>query len=136
MLSLLSMIKLGALFALALVACACATPYTDADDVGEAKEAVTTYADPSAVKAAADAGVCIPGAIVVNDVPMHPVLVDGVWTMAEEGDTISRGACIVIKASTILTAEDYEGEYTNCFEGPAGILQLVEVDGVATLDNP
>jgi hypothetical protein len=93
-------------------------------------------ADPSAVKAAADAGVCIPGAIVVNDVPMHPVLVDGVWTMAEEGDTISRGACIVIKASTILTAEDYEGEYTNCFEGPAGILQLVEVDGVATLDNP
>lgn len=121
----------------ALTLSACTSPLTPgAESTGEASAAVTTYADPTAVKAAADAGTCVPGAIIVAGEPQHPVLVAGVWNMAAEGDTISRGACMQIKASVILTAEDYEGEYENCLEGPAGILQLAEVNGSATLIDP
>lgn len=125
----------GVLSVLSLSACTTNTN-TGADDVGEAREAVATYADMSAVKAAANAGTCVPGFIVVSDVPLYPVLADGVWSMSESGDEISRGACLQIKAGTILTAEDYDGEYENCIEAPAGIFQLAEVDGMARLIEP
>ena len=132
------MIKLSlSLVALALAASACVDPEPGAERAGEAQEAVTAYADMTAVKAAADSGTCVPGAIVVGGVPQYPVLADGVWSMsAEGGDYLSRGTCLQIKAGTILTAADYGGEYEGCIEAPAGIFQLVEVDGAAMLVGP
>lgn len=131
------MIKIATLVALALTASACTYPEAGAERAGEAREAVTAYADMSAVKAAADSGTCVPGHVVVDGAPQYPVLADGVWSMsADSGDYLSRGTCLQIKAGTILTAEDYGGEYENCIEAPAGIFQLAEVEGVAALIGP
>lgn len=127
---------IGAVAALSAVACTTNTN-TDAENVGEAREAFVTYANPSALVSAIqdDGATWGGGALMIADVAHYGVLAGGVWSLSTEGgDTMGRGVYRVLSTCT-LDAEP--GEYQWTIVTPAEQrYQVIEVEGAITLGDP